>query len=255
MKLLLLNGNTDPAITELLATRAREALPRLGLEGLGVVPMTARFGARYIATRASAAIAGHAVLDALAARIGATNPEGFGAAAIACFGDPGLEAARELCPVPVLGMAEASLEAAFRLSPARVALLTGGAAWVPMLREFCLVRGHGEDRVLIESIPATGDLIARDPEAALALLAEATGAAAAAGAGTVVLGGAGLAGLASRIAPRVPVPVLDSLDCLLSAAAAAAAGQPSPAAGHPPTSSTGLAEPLGRLLRSGLVSA
>jgi allantoin racemase len=140
------------------------------------------------------AIAGHAVLDALAERIGAANPEGFGAVAIACFGDPGLEAARELCPVPVLGMAEASLEAA------------------------------------------------------LALLADAAGAATAEGAGAVVLGGAGLAGLAARIAPRVPVPVLDSLDCLLSSAAAAAAG-------HPSTPSTGLAGPLGRLLRSGLASA
>ena len=64
MKLLLLNGNTDPAITERLAGAARTLCPH------EVVPMTARFGARYIATRAAAAIAAHAVLDALAAVAG-----------------------------------------------------------------------------------------------------------------------------------------------------------------------------------------
>lgn len=246
MKLLLLNGNTDPAITGLLADRAAEALPRLGLDGLDLVPVTARFGARYIASRAAAAIASHAVLEAVAERIGATNPEGFGAVAIACFGDPGLEAAQESCPVPVLGMAEASLAVARRLAP-RIALLTGGAAWVPMLEEFCRIRHRGPEQVLVRGVAPTGAAIARDPDGALAALATAARAAAAEGAGAVVLGGAGLAGLAPRIAPAVPVPVLDSLDCLLAEAAAARAplGWSAPAE---PAPSTGLAAPLARLL-------
>jgi hypothetical protein len=51
MRILLLNGNTDPAITDLIAKRAQEALPRLGLPACDLVPATAPFGARYIATR------------------------------------------------------------------------------------------------------------------------------------------------------------------------------------------------------------
>lgn len=217
MRLLLLNGNTDPAITDLVAARAAEALPRLGLPPAELVPATAPFGARYIATRAAVAIAGHAVLAALAEHIGPDNPRGFDAAIIACFGEPGIEAARELLPIPVHGMAEASLAAALAIAP-RIALLTGGAAWIPMLEEFALIRGHGPDRVLVRGVAPTGDMIARDPEGAIALLAEAATQAAADGAGAVVLGGAGLAGLAQRVAPRVPVPVLDSLDCALAAA-------------------------------------
>lgn len=217
MRLLLLNGNTDPAITDLVAARAAEALPRLGLPPAELVPATAPFGARYIATRAAVAIAGHAVLAALAEHIGPDNPRGFDAAIIACFGEPGIEAARELLPIPVHGMAEASLAAALAIAP-RIALLTGGAAWIPMLEEFALLRGHGPDRVLVRGVAPTGDMIARDPEGAVALLAEAATRAAADGAGAVVLGGAGLAGLAQRVAPRVPVPVLDSLDCALAAA-------------------------------------
>ncbi|HYF08570.1 MAG TPA: aspartate/glutamate racemase family protein, partial [Acetobacteraceae bacterium] len=114
MRLLLLNGNTDSAMSATLAAKADRALARLGARGVHVVPATARFGARYIATRATAAIAAHAVLDALAERIGRANPDRFDAAVIACFGDPGLEAAKELSPIPVVGMAEASLAIGLR---------------------------------------------------------------------------------------------------------------------------------------------
>ncbi|MFM7303269.1 MAG: aspartate/glutamate racemase family protein, partial [Alphaproteobacteria bacterium] len=190
MRILLLNGNSDPAITTLIAARAKEALPRLGLPTCDLVPATAPFGARYIATRAAVAIAGHAVLTGLAEHIGADNPQGFDAAIIACFGEPAIEAARELLPIPVIGMAEASITLAFEKAP-RIALLTGGAAWVPMLEEFVLIRGHRPDRVQVRSVPPTGDMIAREPEKSLGLIAEEARQAVAAGAGIVVLGGAG----------------------------------------------------------------
>lgn len=218
MKLLLLNGNTDPAITALLARRAAEALPRLGLDGVALVPATARFGAPYIATRRAAAVAAHAVLEALDEHIGPTNAASFDAAIIACFGDPGLDAARETCPVPVTGMADASLRIAFRRAR-RIALLTGGAVWVPMLEEFALLRGHTRETVRVHAITPTGDMIARDPDNAIAALADTARHAIAEGAEIIVLGGAGLAGLAPRLAAHVAVPVLDSLDCALLVAA------------------------------------
>jgi Asp/Glu/hydantoin racemase len=217
MRLLLLNGNTDAAMTATLARRAAEAIPRLGLPAAEIRPVTAGFGARYISTRAAVAVAGHAVLAALADQVGPDNPQGFDAALIACFGEPGIEAARELLPIPVTGMAEASIAAALALAP-RIALLTGGALWVPMLEEFALLRGHGRDRVLVRGVAPTGDMIARDPDGAVAVLAEAAREVVRDGVGVVVLGGAGLAGLAPRVAAHVPVPVLDSLDCALVAA-------------------------------------
>jgi hypothetical protein len=146
MRILLLNGNTDATITALIAKRAQEALPRLGLPACDLVPATAPFGARYIATRAAVTIAGHAVLAGLAQHIGTDNPQGFDAAIIACFGEPAIEAARELLPIPVMGMAEASITLALEKAP-RIALLTGGAAWVPMLEEFALIRGHGRSAI------------------------------------------------------------------------------------------------------------
>lgn len=235
MKLLLLNGNTDAAITARLADAARAMSPH------EVVPITARFGARYIATRAAAAIAAHAVLDALSEALPAGHD--YDAAVIACFGDPGLDAAREMFALPILGLADSSITAALALAPT-TSLLTGGEAWVPMLREFALLRGHGPDRVRVAAVPPTGDMIARDPDQALALLADTARAEAAAGAGSVVLGGAGLVGLAPRLRLLVPVPVLDCLEATL---AALPDTRPAPAAMQP-APSTGLSPALSRCL-------
>ena len=224
MKLLLINGNTQAAMTARVVAHARAA----GFDATGA---TARFGARYIASRAAVAIAGHAVLDALA-----EYGPGHDGIIIACFGDPGLEAARELSPVPVVGMAEASLLIGLRHAP-RIAFITGGAAWVPMLEEFCLVRGAGRDRVVVRAVAPDGGMIAADPAGAVALLAAAVRAAAAEGAGAVVLGGAGLAGLAPAVATAAGLPVLDSLDCALLAmreALAAPASSPTPSQGLSP---------------------
>ncbi len=212
MKLLLLNGNTDEAMTARLVEAARRMYPTRDFFGA-----TARFGERYIASRRAAAIAAHAVLDGVEREVGERNPRGFDAVVIACFGDPGLEAAREICPVPVLGLADASLAAARRIAP-RIALLTGGAAWVPMLREFALIRGLGPEQVRVAAVSLTGGEIARDPEGSVPILAEAARDAVADGRGALILGGAGLVGLAARLRGAVGVPVLDCLEAALGEA-------------------------------------
>jgi Asp/Glu/hydantoin racemase len=243
MRILLLNGNTDAAMTARLAALATEALPRLGLAHVTLDTATARFGARYIASRTAAAIAGHAVLERIAEAIdpaAAVRPD---AIAIACFGDPGLDAARELSGLPVAGMADAALRQALA-AHRRVVLLTGGAAWVPMLEEFALSRGWSAERVLVRAVAPTGDMIVREPDRALALLAGAAAAALAEGAEALVLGGAGLAGLAPRLQPLVGAPLLDSLDCLLLGAAAPVPVPPGPlpgTAGRTPTTGLGAA--------------
>ena len=213
MRLLVINPNTTPAITELVARQAR------GLVGprAEILAVSGRFGARYVASRAAAAIAGHAALDALA-----EHGQGCDAVLLACFGDPGLLALRELSPVPVVGMAEASCHLACRFG-GRFAIVTGGERWGPMLREFVSALGLGTRLAGIRTVAPTGAEIARDPSAACDLLADACrGCVDEDGADIVVLGGAGLAGLAARIAPHVPVPVLCSLAAGIEATVTAA---------------------------------
>jgi Asp/Glu/hydantoin racemase len=239
LRILLINPNTTESVTALLTNHVRA----IAGNAATFVPVTGRFGARYISSRASAAVAAHAALDALAEHVA-----GCDAVYLACFGDPGLAALREISPVPVIGMAEAScLEACNR--GRRFAIVTGGALWGPMLTEFVAWLGLAEQLAAVRTIAPTGDQIARDPKAALALLAAACAACAAEdGADMVILGGAALAGLAKRIQPSVPIPVLCSVE-VGARAAIAAASHPSRRLPSPPgLESVGLGPDLTKLI-------
>jgi Asp/Glu/hydantoin racemase len=239
LRILLINPNTTASVTALVASHASA----IAGDAATFVAATGRFGARYISSRVSAAIAAHAALDALAEHVA-----GCDAVYLACFGDPGLAALREISPVPVVGMAEASCREACNRGR-RFAIVTGGALWGPMLTEFVAWLGLAERLAVVRTIAPTGDRIARDPDAALAQLAAAcTACATVDGADVVILGGAALAGLAARIQPSVPIPVLCSVEAGTRAAIAAASQtgrhNPSP----PALESIGLRADLARLL-------
>jgi allantoin racemase len=240
MRILLINPNTTPEITELVAGHART----IAGQGVEIVPATGRFGARYISTRAAAAIAAHAALDALA-----EHGKGCDGVYLACFGDPGLLALKEVSAVPVVGMAEASCHLACMLGR-RFSIVTGGERWIPMLEEFVAGQGLSERLAGIRTVAPTGSEIARDREGALALLAEACRRCAEEdGADVVILGGAALAGLAGRLASEVPVPLICSVEAGMRAAVALARqGRTAPSGACPPTASVGLSEALARLL-------
>jgi Asp/Glu/hydantoin racemase len=241
MRLLLINSNTSESITDLVVASARAvAAPSTEITGV-----TARFGMRYIGTRAAFAIAGHAALDAYAA-YGAD----VDAVVLACFGDPGLAALREIATIPVVGMAEAACrEAAER---GRFAIVTGGARWVPMLTEYMAMLGLAERFAGVHAVAPTGAEIAADPGGSVALLAEACETAAQKfGADVIVLGGAGLAPIAPRVAATVSVPVIDGLVAAVVAAERVAAyttDRVAPLADTPP--SVGLSAELAALFQN-----
>jgi allantoin racemase len=211
MRLVLINPNTTPAMTDLMLAEAR----KVASPGTELAGVTGRFGARYIASRAAAAIAGHAALDAYA-----EHGRDADVVVLACFGDPGLMALKEIAHQPVIGMAEAACFAAAALG-GRFGIVTGGERWGPMLREFVAMIGLSDRLTVIRTVAPTGADIARDPDGALGLLADACEAAARDhGADSVILGGAGLAGLAARLATQVRVPLIDSVHCTIRAAEA-----------------------------------
>ncbi|MCJ2017267.1 aspartate/glutamate racemase family protein [Methylobacterium sp. E-065] len=233
MRILLINPNTSAAITDLVAGHVRAQLG----DQAALRAVTGRFGARYIASRSAAAIAGHAALDALA-----EHEAGCDAVYLACFGDPGLFALREVARVPVVGMAEAACQEA--VARGSFGIVTGGAAWEPMLREFVAALGLADRLAAIRTVAPSGAAIARDPDAALAGLAEACESCAEAGAATVILGGAGLAGLASRLASRVPCPLICSVEAGTRSVLAAARGSAQLRQAPTPVETTGLTPAL-----------
>ena len=146
-----------------------------------------------------------------------------------------------------IGMAEASCIEAAR-GGRRFAIVTGGVLWKPMLAEFVATLGLLPQLVAIRAIAPTGDMIANDPDAALSLLADAcTACAKDDGADVVILGGAALAGLAQRIQPRVPVPVLCSVEVGAKAVIAATAMQVGERSA-PRLTSVGLSPSLAKLI-------
>jgi Asp/Glu/hydantoin racemase len=160
---------------------------------------------------------------------------------------------QELARVPVIGMAEASCRAAAKRAD-RFSIVTGGERWGSILREFVASLGLGDRLAAVETVVPTGADIARDPDGAIALLAEACNRTVERdGAGAVILGGAGLAGLAARVQPHVGVPVLCSVETGVQAVLAALRDRPGkPATGDlaltPAVASTGLSQRLAELL-------
>lgn len=202
--LLVINPNTSARVSALLQHHVQVAAQG----GFDVHTLTARFGAPYISSEASYAVAQHAVLDTWAV----AQAQGLHADAvlIGCFGDPGLFALREGAGVPVSGLAEASFVSAARHG--RYAIVTGGERWKPMLERLAMAVGAGAALAGVHTVAPTGAQLADDPVGARALLAQACCEAVARfRADAVILGGAGLAGMGADIAPQVPVPLIDSV--------------------------------------------
>jgi Asp/Glu/hydantoin racemase len=240
--LLLINPNTTISITDLVLKHAR----RFAAKGTTVRAVTGAFGPRYIASRIGYAIAGHAAVDALA-----NDRLAKDAVVLACFGDPGLAALKEVSPVPVVGMAEASILHAAAIGR-RFSIVTGGERWKPMLEEFVAALGLGARLASVRTVAPTGADIARNPKAALTLLARSCVACARKdGADAVILGGAGLAGLAAQLKKTVDVPLLDGVACAISMAEALARRKlPRMATAPAPVDSVGLSKGLAKLIGS-----
>jgi allantoin racemase len=234
--ILAINPNTTESVTTLVERHLRLAAPAVQWR-----LATGGFGARYITSEASFAVASHAAIDAWA-----HHAEGMDAVLLACFGDPGLFALRELSPVPVVGLAEASMQAASE--SARFTIVTGGPRWAPMLERLAQALGFGPKLASVRTIAITGGQAMADPAATVAAFAQACREARAEdGAQAVILGGAGFAGFAGKVADIVGFPVIDSVVAGAHAAERLAMGAPCPyarRAGAKPTATTGLAPAL-----------
>ena len=190
MRVLLINPNISVEMTERITQEAR----RHSDTGTEIMSVTASFGCEVIASRASFAIAAHAALDAYA-----RHADGIDAVLLACFGDPGLEALREIATVPVFGLLDSSLKQAASKGRS-FATLTAGACWTEMLDERIRLSPHGALNRGVFAINSTGLSVSRDPDGSVQSLQTALDSAIASGAEAVMLGGSALAGFAPRLA-------------------------------------------------------
>ena len=135
--------------------------------------------------------------------------EGADAVVLACFSDPGLEAAREAVSIPVIGLEESTLHVAATLGH-RFTILTSFRQRVPSKIDHVHMRGLGSRLASIR--PLEMSVLEMDSEPTRTkerILVTATAAVREDGAEVIILGCAGLAGYAPDVEAALGVVVLD----------------------------------------------
>ncbi len=200
MRILMLNPNTSTGVTDLIMAAAKPA----AAPGTELIPATAPRGVPYIATRAEAVLGGAMALEMLAELHSQVD-----AAIIAAFADPGLGGARELFPIPVIGLAEAGMLTACMLG-GRFSIVTFAAALEPWYRECVAWHGLEKRCASIRTLDGTFRGIGSvQEEKADLLVSLANRAVEEDQADVVLLAGAPLAGLGPKVAHSISVPVVD----------------------------------------------
>lgn len=208
MRLLIVNPNTSPGVTARI-DRAAQAVARPGDR---FTTVSAAFGPPLIVTEADGIAATEGVLAAVARH---TDP--IDGVILASFGDTGAAELRAARPdLAVMGIAEAAFAETARIG-GPFAVVTFAPEVAAPLRIKAAELGHGDRLLQVASPP---DALTHDPaEVADALhdqLRQLCLDCAAGGARSIVLGGGPLAGLAARIAPFCPVPVIDGTQAAIT---------------------------------------
>jgi allantoin racemase len=201
MKLLLINPNTSAAMTAGIAAAAR----LVAAPGTDVTAVNPSFGPASIEGHYDDAFGAAGVAEQV--RLAAPHD----AVVIACFGDPGLDAAREATRAPVLGIAEAAFHAA--------SFLATGFSVVTTMTRTCVIaerlvqrygferscRGiHGTDIPVLDLESCGEETVARIEAASREALSRDRS-------GAIVLGCAGMAALTAELQRRLGVPVIDGV--------------------------------------------
>lgn len=205
----VINPNTSDALTATI-TAAAAAVAPTGVEVVGVHPGV---GVASVESHAEEAIAAVGVLQQVRAHDADTD-----AFVIACFGDTGVPAARELATVPVVGMTEAALTTACLLAhrfvvitlPIRTIAQSDRVVHELGLEHRCVVRAV--------EVPVA-DLTGGSTHLLALFAATARAAIADDGAEAVVLGCAGLADLVAPLQQQLGVPVVEGVAAAVGIAA------------------------------------
>lgn len=208
MRLLIVNPNTSAGVT----ARIDGAAQAVAGPGDHFVTVSARSGPLLIVTDADARLATLGVLAAIA-----QHQEPLDAIVLASFGDTGAAEVRAAYPhLPVLGIAEAAF-AEIRAGSGPFAIVTFAPEVAGPLLAKAKAHGVGEKLLRIATPP---DPLRHDPaeiaEALFDELLDLCRDCAAEGAVSIVLGGGPLAGLATRIAPHCPVPLIDGTQAAIA---------------------------------------
>ena len=201
MKIKVINPNTTATMTEKIRLAARS----VASPGTQIIACNPKSGPAAIEGHYDEALSVVGVLD----EIRQGEAEGIDGYVIACFGDPGLLAARELAKGPVLGIAEAAMHAASFVATGFTIVTTLGRTRTIAQH---LVDRYGMTRcchkVRTINLPV---LSLETPQARTAILRECRLALKEDHCGAIVLGCGGMADLPAQLSQELGIPVIDGV--------------------------------------------
>ncbi|MER9092878.1 aspartate/glutamate racemase family protein [Mesorhizobium sp. M0700] len=211
MQILVVNPNTTASMTDTIAVAARS----VAAQSTKIVAVTSSMGPVSIEGYYDEALA----VPGLLVEIAAGERSGAQAAIIACFDDTGLDAARAMANIPVIGICEASLSTASFIAQRFTVVTTTGHSRVPVEGLVQRYGMAGRARVRAADIPV---LALEDPasDALLRLRNEIARAIDEDRAEAIVLGCAGMADLAAALQREFGLPVIDGVGAAVKQAEA-----------------------------------
>lgn len=202
MRIKVINPNTTASMTAKIGAAARA----VASSSTEIIVCNPAMGPVAIEGHYDEALSVIGVLD----EIRKGEADGMDGYVIACFGDPGLLAARELAKAPVLGIAEAAMHAA--------SFITTGFSVVTTLER---TRGIAQDLVdrygmnrfcrQIRAIDLPVLSLENGTEAETAVLQECHRAMKEDACGAIVLGCSGMTDLAVPLSQQLGIPVIDGV--------------------------------------------
>jgi allantoin racemase len=200
-RITVINPNTSAELTSTIAVAAQS----VSGSDVSVVGVNPAVGVPSVESHAEEAIAAVGVLGLVREHQGVTD-----AYVIACFGDTGVQAAREVATCPVVGMTEAALQTACLVAhrfvvitlPARTIAHSDRVVRTLGLEHRCTV--VAVDVPVAELVGGSTHLLDTFTEAARTAMTND-------GAEAVVLGCAGLADLVGPLTLALDVPVIDGV--------------------------------------------
>ena len=201
MKIKVINPNTTTSMTEKIGAVARS----VASPGVEIIACNPASGPAAIEGHYDEALSMVGIMEEI--RKGEAG--GIDGYVIACFGDPGLLAARELAKGPVLGIAEAAMHAASFISTGFSIVTTLGRTRIIAQH---LVENYGMTRfcrkVRAIDLPV---LSLETPYARAAILQECRLALEEDYCGAIVLGCGGMADLPLQLSQELGIPVIDGV--------------------------------------------
>lgn len=205
MRIKVINPNTTLEMTEGIGEAARS----VAREGTEIIAVSPDFGPASIESYYDEYVSACGVID----EVIKGEAEGIDAYVVACYGDPGLHAAREATTKPVIGIGEASLYTAAMLA-ARFSVVSVVPRVRTMLEEMVKSYGMQEKVIAIRTTPLYVLDIERDPVGSLEKLRDEVRASVKEDdAEAVCLGCAGFARFAQELEDELGVPILDGVVC------------------------------------------